>query len=161
MNTSIASPTLASTFWQDQAAGPAARVPGQAGAPATGAPVGEGAALVPGDATAAQAAPPGSNMMLFIMMGVFAFMIISMMMNSRKQRKQTQQLLASLSRGDTVQTAAGIIGVIGEVRDDVVVLKIDESTHTKMKVTKASVVRVIKQAADKAGASDVVEAEAA
>lgn len=100
-------------------------------------------------------------MMLFIMMGVFAFMIISMMMNSRKQRKQTQQLLASLSRGDTVQTAAGIIGVIGEVRDDVVVLKIDDSTHTKMKVTKASVVRVIKQAADKAGASDVVEAEAA
>ncbi len=102
-------------------------------------------------------------MMFFILLSVFAFMIISMMMSGRKQRKKTAQMLSGLARGDTVQTSGGIIAVVGEVRDDVVTLKIDEANHTKMKVTKASISRIVKLAHDRDGvdASEPSEPEAA
>lgn len=155
-------PVFATMQDQPASGGPAARVPGQA--PTQGAPAGQAAAGggegtvapggVGGTGPAAQATPKGPDMMFFILLSVFAFMIISMMMSGRKQRKQTAQMLAGLSRGDTVQTNGGIIAVVGEVRDDVVTLKIDESNHTKMKVTKASISRIVKMGHDR----DVVDA---
>jgi preprotein translocase subunit YajC len=141
---------------QEQAPGPTApvtRVPGQAVQSAEGG----GIAVVPGGATGpGTGAPPpaGGGGLMMIMFGVLAFMIVSMMLSGRKQRKQLQNMMSSLTRGDTVQTVGGVIGTIGEVRDDVVVLKIDESNGTKMKVAKTSITRVIKPSRER---TDVVE----
>ena len=150
-----------------QDAGPAARVPGQPGggaSTASGTAVtssGEGVVGEAGTLPAGQRASGGPDFFLFIIMGVFAFMIFSMIMSTRKQKKQAEQLMSSLGRGDTVQTGAGIIGVIGEIRDDIVVLKIDDATHAKLKVTKSSIVRVVKPAAGKTSASDSSTADGA
>jgi preprotein translocase subunit YajC len=152
---------------QDQPAapaGPVTRVPGQAAQPGNG----NGTALVPGDPTAAGAAAPargagGPDFFMFAILGLFAFMIISMMLSGRKQRRQIQDMLASLTRGDTVQTTGGVIGVIGEIRDDLIVLKIDETNGTKMKVTKTSIARVVKPSRERGNddRSDVVDHKAA
>lgn len=154
----FASLTVAFAPLQDQAGssgGPAARVPGQSAGPAPAGQSQSEGTLAPGGVAGgapgggAQTPPQGPSMMFYMMFAVFAFMIVSMMMSGRKQRKQVAQMLAGITRGDTVQTSGGIIGVVGEVRDDVVVLKIDESTHTKMKVTKSSISRVVKSASDR------------
>ena len=47
------------------------------------------------------------------------------------------------SPGDKVVTAGGIMGTIVDVRDTDVVLKVDESSNTKIKFTRDAIKRVV------------------
>ncbi len=115
------------------------------GAPATGTAVpgipGAGAG------TGAQAAPPGGGfgiLMPFIF--VLVFMIGFSWWTQSKERKKRQAMLASISRSDRVQTMGGIIGTVVEMRDDEVVLRVDEATNTKITFSKNAVQGVMKKA---------------
>jgi preprotein translocase subunit YajC len=61
---------------------------------------------------------------------------------SRRQRKEQAAMLAAIKPGTKVVTAAGIIGSIVSIKDgeDEIVIK---SADAKLKVTKASIVRVL------------------
>lgn len=91
----------------------------------------------------AQAAPEGqpqpSALMQFlplILIGViFYFLLIR---PQQKQRKEHQALIASLKTGDKVVTNAGIHGLITNVKEGTVVLKIAD--NVKVEFDKASVV---------------------
>lgn len=114
------------------------------GAPATG-------TAVPGTPGAgpagAQAVPPGGGfgiLMPFIF--VLVFMIGFSWWTQSKERKKRVAMLASISRSDRVQTMGGIIGTVVEMRDDEVVLRVDEATNTKITFSKHAVQGVMKKA---------------
>src|SRR6056297_3256893 len=126
------------------------------GAAPGGAGGGGGAA---GGAQGGGGAPPqspfGGSFMLMLL-GLFAFMIIMSMMAGRKEKKQMRDMLSSLTRHDRVMTNGGVIGVITEVRDDEIVLKVDEATNTRIRFAKSAVKTVLKHASDRGGASDEI-----
>ncbi|MEM8756721.1 MAG: preprotein translocase subunit YajC [Planctomycetota bacterium] len=134
-------------------------VPNAAGAaPAGGGEAGQ--SLQPG---AAQGLPPGAqpaggglgSMLPFIaIIGVFVLMIFLSGRSQRKEQKRKQELLSSLRKHDRVQTIGGIIGSISEVRDDEVVLIIDEQTKSRLRVAKSAVQQVLREAAGGETADD-------
>ena len=62
-----------------------------------------------------------------------------------KQEKERKLTLASMKRGDRVQTIGGILGTIVEVRDNDIVVKVDESNNTKIKFARKSTAKVVRR----------------
>ena len=77
---------------------------------------------------------------LMVVMLIFFFFTFT---SKRKQDKQREQLLSTMKRGDRVQTIGGILGTIVEVRDNEVVVKVDESNNTKIKFVRSAINRVV------------------
>ncbi len=94
--------------------------------------------------------------------GGFFFILIAMMIlmiflsggAQRKEKKRKAALLASIKKHDRVQMIGGLIATISEVRDDEVVLIIDEQTKTKARYSKAAVQQVLREAP---GSTDEIE----
>jgi preprotein translocase subunit YajC len=105
-----------------------------------------------------QGAPPITSMLPLLLIGIG--MVFFMMMTSRRQKNQQQQLLAGLKRNDKVITNAGIIGVVVDVRDkkdddikeEELVLRVDDNSNTRMRVLKSSIARVF--SSQSAGGAD-------
>jgi len=93
------------------------------------------------------APPPKKNPSLFETMLPFMAMILVLLFftsrSSRKKQKQHQQLLESLNKNQRIQTIGGIIGTVVDVRDKEVVIKIDESNNTKMRITRSAIHSVL------------------
>lgn len=110
----------------------------------------------PGGAAGTGAPAPSPNP--FGLMGpillVMVFFIGFSILTSRREKKRREALLASIKKGEKVLTIGGIIGTIADIRDDEVVLKIDESSNVKMRVTRSSIQTVLKSVPDGAGAGD-------
>ena len=102
--------------------------------------------------------PPIASMLPLLLIGIG--MVFFMMMTSRRQKNQQQQLLAGLKRNDKVITNAGIIGVVVDVRDkkdddikeEELVLRVDDNSNTRMRVLKSSIARVF--SSQSAGGAD-------
>jgi len=71
---------------------------------------------------------------------VFYFLVIRP--QSRKQ-KETQNMLSSLKKGDKVATIGGIRGVIQAVKEQTVILKVDD--NTKLEFNKGAVATVLER----------------
>jgi preprotein translocase subunit YajC len=69
---------------------------------------------------------------------VFYFLVIA---PASKQRKQTQEMLSTLKKGDRVLTTGGIYGTIQGVEAEVVYLKIAE--NVKVKVARSAISNVV------------------
>jgi preprotein translocase subunit YajC len=82
---------------------------------------------------------------------VIGIIILYFFMNKSKkgQEKQRESMLSELKRGDRVQTIGGILGSVVEVRDNEVVVKVDETSNAKIKFTRSAIHRVVTE--DKAG----------
>ncbi len=72
---------------------------------------------------------------LFIVIGVFYFLVI---IPSRKQEEERKKMLASLRSGDKVVTIGGIRGMVASIKDDVVTLRVGD---TKIDVEKSAIAR--------------------
>jgi preprotein translocase subunit YajC len=96
-----------------------------------------------------------SNMstILLIPLALVAVMIITQVMSGKKDKKRRVQLLSTLKRHDRVQTIGGIIGTVVEVRDEDVLLKVDEGSNTRIRFAKSAVQQVLRSA-DGGGSSD-------
>lgn len=104
--------------------------------------------LVPsgGQPSTGGASSTGGLSMLLPFVFVLVFMIGFSWWTQGKERKKRQAMLASISRSDRVQTLGGIIGTVVEMRDDEVVLRVDEATNTKITFAKSAVQGVMKKA---------------
>lgn len=71
---------------------------------------------------------------------IFYFLIIRP--QSRKNR-ETKNMLAAIKKGDKVVTAGGIRGTILSVKDQVVVLKVDD--NVKLEFSKSAISNVLEQ----------------
>lgn len=53
--------------------------------------------------------------------GIFYFLLFLPM---QRQKKQTAQMLQNLKKGDIVVTSGGLVGMIVELNDDTIVIKV-------------------------------------
>ena len=58
-----------------------------------------------------------------------------------------------------MQTVGGIIGTVAEVKGDEVVVKIDESTNTKIRVVRSAIQQVLKKSGEADSSEPVPVAE--
>ena len=98
--------------------------------------------------------------MLLLVGVVFLVMILMQVFAGRKEKKRREEMLGGLRRGDRVQTIGGMLGSVAEVRDDEVVLKVDESTNTKVRVVRSAIQNVLKRSEAKPG-EELAAADAA
>jgi len=65
--------------------------------------------------------------------------------SKRKQDRQRQDMLGQLKKGDRVQTIGGILGTVIEARDTEVLVKVDESSNTKIRFARSAIHRVLEE----------------
>ncbi len=95
-------------------------------------------------------APPGGLGALFQnpLIPLILVIVIFWWIMSRGQRKERQRyadMLASLKRNDRVQTVGGVIGTVVDVRDNEVILKVDEASNVKMRFTRSAIKEVLRE----------------
>ncbi len=108
----------------------------------------DGSPVVDPNATGGKSQSPFNPQMIFIvlMIAVVYFMLFR---GPKQKQKKHQQMVSSLAKNDRVRTIGGIIGTIVDIRDDEVILKIDESNNTKMKVIKGAIATTLKDDIEK------------
>ncbi len=81
---------------------------------------------------------------LMVMIGVMFYMLI--VRPEQKRRKDQERDLKELKKNDRVVTVGGILGtVVNVVKDDEVVIRVDEQTNTKMHILRSAVSRILKE----------------
>lgn len=63
--------------------------------------------------------------------------------SKRTQDRQRKDMLAQLGKGDRIQTIGGILGTVIEARENEVLVKVDESSNTKLRFSRSAIHRVI------------------
>lgn len=71
-----------------------------------------------------------------------AMMLVFIVLNSRKRKKQYQDLMSSLEVGSDIMLTSGIFGSVVEVQGDNLIIEI--APKTRIKVLRGAVARVVK-----------------
>jgi preprotein translocase subunit YajC len=79
--------------------------------------------------------------LIFMIVAIFAVMYFLMIRPQQRQKKQQQDLLSRLSKGDKVVTVGGIHGTIAGVKDNTVIVKIAD--NVKVEVNRSAVSQVL------------------
>ncbi len=82
----------------------------------------------------------GPMPMIIMLMVVMWFFLIR---GPQKKQKKHKEMLNAVQKNARVQTIGGILGTVVEVRDEEVVIKVDESNNTKMHFARSAISRVI------------------
>ena len=108
-----------------------------------------------------QGTPPSPGLFnpLTIMLLVLVPSIVFSMMGQRKEKKKRQEMLGGMKKHDHVQTIGGVIGSIVSINNDHIVLKVDESTNTRIKFARSAVSQILPDGR-KGAAQDVTPLEA-
>ena len=77
------------------------------------------------------------SLMLLALLLVFMYFIL--FRGPKKREQEHRKMIQSLKKNDKVRTIGGVIGVIVDVKDDEITLKVDESNNTKIKVIPSAV----------------------
>jgi len=120
------------------------------GAPADGA-AGTAAPGTPGATTGRPADAAGNSTLFLMILAVIAVMFIMTIFTGRRQRKQRETMLGALRKHDRVMTSGGIIGSVVEIKPRTVVLKVDESSNTRITFSRESVQQVLEETAEPSG----------
>ena len=91
-----------------------------------------------------QSGPPAWTNFVPIILIVVVFYLF-MWRSKRGEEKKRTDMISQLKRGDRVQTIGGIIGNVVEVRDSEVLLKVDETSNTKIRFTRSAIHRVLEE----------------
>lgn len=85
--------------------------------------------------------PRNNPMMLMVLLLVVFYIFV--IRSKQKQEKAARARLGQARKGDKVQMAGGIIGKIVELRDNEVVVKVDETTNTKLVFVRDAISKVL------------------
>jgi preprotein translocase subunit YajC len=109
--------------------------------------------LLMGAAEGGGAGGGGSAPMTLITFGaVFAIFYFLIIRPQNKRQKETKSMLASLKKGDRVVTIGGIRGTIFSLKEDTVVLKVDD--NTKLQFSRSAISGVVDKKSAAAQAKD-------
>ncbi len=89
-------------------------------------------------------------MLVLLMMALFIPSIIA----NRREKKKREEMLSSIRKHDRVQTIGGVIGSVVEVKPNTVVLKVDESSNTRMTFSRTAIQQVLTENPDKDAEKD-------
>ena len=99
----------------------------------------------------AQATKPanGTDTLLYNMThGMMPWVLIAfavyfmLIIPKRKKDKERQLTLSNLKRGDEITTIGGIIGKVVDPKEDRVLVKVDETSNTKIWFSRSAIARV-------------------
>ncbi|MBM3315520.1 preprotein translocase subunit YajC [candidate division WOR-3 bacterium] len=76
---------------------------------------------------------------------IFAVLYFVMILPQQRRQKKHQQMLQALKRGDRVVLSSGILGIVSEVKENTLMVKVAE--NTVVEVEKGSV--AVKAGSDK------------
>ena len=88
--------------------------------------------------------PSGPSGLMNFMPFIFIILVLWFFMfraKSKQERSRTD-MLSKLKPGERVQTIGGIIGVITQVTDNVITVKVDETNNVKIKFSRNAIHRV-------------------
>lgn len=92
------------------------------------------------DATAEQAKPEGSMWPTIIMMVlIFVVMWLFMIRPQQKQQKELNKFRNALAKGQKIVTAGGIYGTVKEVKENYVLMEVDN--NCTIRVDKSAIMR--------------------
>ena len=90
----------------------------------------------------AEGAQPPNPLMTFLpfvaIIAIFYFLIIR---PQNKKQKETQKMLSQLKKGDKIVTIGGIHGTIQTVKEQTVIVKVDE--ETKLEFSRSAISNVV------------------
>jgi preprotein translocase subunit YajC len=123
---------------------------------APGAPGSDGSQGITGQSGTTGGAPsPGPQSLLgspfVLVLGMLLVIVMTSVFGGRKDKKKRATMMSSLKRHDRVQTLGGIIGTVVEMKDDEVVLRVDEGTNTRIRFAKSAIQQVLRESAAKEG----------
>jgi preprotein translocase subunit YajC len=88
---------------------------------------------------------PGGGFNLFVPLIFFVIIFYFVLIRPQSQRqKQQQQLVNALKTGDRVVTSSGIHGLIANVKDSTVIVKVAD--NVKIEMDKSAIATVVKSA---------------
>ena len=89
---------------------------------------------------------PGGGIGSFFVPLIFIFIIMYFVMiqPQKKRQEQQQKLIGSLKTGDRVVTNAGIHGLISNVKETTVLVKVAD--NVKIEIDKSAITNVLKEA---------------
>ncbi len=89
---------------------------------------------------------PGGGIGSFFVPLIFIFIIMYFVMirPQKKRQEQQQKLIGSLKTGDRVVTSAGIHGLISNVKETTVLVKVAD--NVKIEIDKSAITNVLKEA---------------
>jgi preprotein translocase subunit YajC len=106
--------------------------------------------------TAAPKPAGQSPVSMLVMMGViFAIIYFLMIMPQRKKQKETQNMLNNMKKGDKIVTVGGLLGVVGNVKETTVMVKISDSTVVEFR--KSAIASIINDAQIEKAEADKAE----
>ena len=85
----------------------------------------------------------GPALFLALMLAMITFMLLSSRSQKKRERRQREEMYTNMAKNDRVLTIGGVIGTVLSVKDNEVVLKVDESTNTKMTFVKTAIQRIV------------------
>lgn len=153
-------PTLSPFLAQNTTPAPGSPAPAVPGAPERldidpgAAPVETTTTTVDGTNTGTPVGPtrkqedPGffGGSFMWIMLLFLLAIYIMVMMGGRKEKKKAAAVQDRIKKNVRVQTVGGILGTVIDVRDNELVLKVDENSNTRIRLARTAVQTVLDDA---------------
>lgn len=99
----------------------------------------------PGDQAPGPSSQGGGSLVgmlpFFVLIGVF--MWLAVIKPQKQKENEEKQLLEKLKKNDHVVTKSGMHGVVMNVKDDEVVLRIDEQQNVKVRFQKSAIAAIL------------------
>ncbi|MBI4713245.1 MAG: preprotein translocase subunit YajC [Planctomycetes bacterium] len=83
-----------------------------------------------------------SMLIPFVLMFVLLYVLI--IRPQRKKEQERLKMLQNINKNDRVLTSGGIYGIVMNIKDNEVTLKIDETTNTKIRLARSSMIGIEK-----------------
>jgi preprotein translocase subunit YajC len=107
--------------------------------------------LLTGTPQGAEGAAGGGNPLMTVLpfVAIIAIFYLLILRPQNKKQKETQRMLAALKKGDKIVTIGGIHGTIQTVREQTVIVKVDEDTKLEFSRSAISTVQTAAKEEDK------------
>ena len=90
-----------------------------------------------------QSSPTSMLSMLLPFILMFVVMYFLILRPQKKKERERKALLTRIKKNDRVVTAGGVHGVITSVRENEVILRVDDAKDVKLKVDRSAIVSVL------------------
>lgn len=94
-------------------------------------------------AAAKQSSPGGMLSMLLPFILMFVVMYFLILRPQKRKEKERKALLSRVKKNDRVVTAGGIHGLVMSVRENELILRVDDAKDVKIKVDRSAIVTVL------------------